>query len=438
MAAGFHRLLAAEVTSNFGSMLSRLAIPWLAALTLDASPWQMSALLLADVAAGALGAWLLGVWVDRWPKRRVMWGCDALRAGVLGALAYAASADALSMPWLVAAAAVSGALTMAFELARSAWMAQTIATQQLPKRNAQLAVGGSLSETAAFAIGGWLFQGLGAALALAVDALSYVASALCLRGLREPPIATKPAQQGDAPSTPSGPASARSTPMLRVVVRDLRQDLGQDLREGLRSIARSPLLLRLAALEVLLAAASALFAVAYLVYLSRELHIAVGVQGMVFATGGLGAVLGGALAVRAGARWGSRRALACGLLLAAAGAACVPLAGNVGVSGGFSGATLALVLLVLHQVVGDGGMTMAQVHDRSLRQSQVAAHQLALVDGALRGLGQFATVAAALAAAALAEHWGNQVALACAATLLLVAALVAVWSARSSPEPKDR
>ena len=430
MAAGFHRLLAAEVTSNFGSMLSRLAIPWLAALTLDASPWQMSALLLADVAAGALGAWLLGVWVDRWPKRRVMWGCDALRAGVLGALAYAASADALSMPWLVAAAAVSGALTMAFELARSAWMAQTIATQQLPKRNAQLAVGGSLSETAAFAIGGWLFQGLGAALALAVDALSYVASALCLRSLREPPIAAAPARQSDAQSTPGGPASAGSAPMLR--------GLAGDLREGLRSIARSPLLLRLAALEVLLAAASALFAVAYLVYLSRELHIAVGVQGMVFATGGLGAVLGGALAVRAGARWGSRRALACGLLLAAAGAACVPLAGNVGVSGGFSGATLALVLLVLHQVVGDGGMTMAQVHDRSLRQSHVAAHQLALVDGALRGLGQFAMVAAALAAAALAERWGNQVALACAATLLLVAALVAVWSARSSPEPKDR
>ena len=38
----------AEGLSNFGAMLSRPAIPWLAALTPQATPLQMAALLLAD------------------------------------------------------------------------------------------------------------------------------------------------------------------------------------------------------------------------------------------------------------------------------------------------------------------------------------------------------------------------------------------------------
>ena len=38
-------VLAAEGVSNFGSMLSRLAIPWLAALVLQATPSKMAALL---------------------------------------------------------------------------------------------------------------------------------------------------------------------------------------------------------------------------------------------------------------------------------------------------------------------------------------------------------------------------------------------------------
>ena len=68
----FRRVLAGEGISNFGSMLSRLALPWLATLALDATPLQMALLLIADVAAGAAGALLLGTLVDRCPKRTVM------------------------------------------------------------------------------------------------------------------------------------------------------------------------------------------------------------------------------------------------------------------------------------------------------------------------------------------------------------------------------
>ena len=124
----FHRILAAEVVSNFGAMLSRVAIPWLATLQLDASPLAMGALVVADVAAGAVAALFLGALIDRRGKRAVMVSADVLRAAVLALLAWFALRGALAMWMLVAAAVATGALTLAFELARSAWIAERIET----------------------------------------------------------------------------------------------------------------------------------------------------------------------------------------------------------------------------------------------------------------------------------------------------------------------
>jgi len=65
----FRRVLAAEAVSNFGAMLSWVAIPWLATLSLDASPLAMGALIMADVAAGTVAALFLGTLIDRSGKR---------------------------------------------------------------------------------------------------------------------------------------------------------------------------------------------------------------------------------------------------------------------------------------------------------------------------------------------------------------------------------
>ena len=56
--AAFRRVFAAEVISTFGSLMSRLAIPWTAVLVLKAEPTAMALLAVADVAAAALAALL--------------------------------------------------------------------------------------------------------------------------------------------------------------------------------------------------------------------------------------------------------------------------------------------------------------------------------------------------------------------------------------------
>jgi len=392
MRTAYRNLLAAEVVSNFGSMLSRLAIPWLATLALGVTPFQMGFLLVADVAAGAAGSLALGAWVDRLDKRAVMLGADVARAAVLGALALAAVLEWLSFGLLVVAAAASGVLTVTFELARSAWIAQRIDRDELALRNAQMSMGGSLSETAAFAIGGWLYQGLGAVLALAIDAATYLVSAAFVRGVETAPVAR---------AAPPAPA-ARS--------------LLNDAREGVRAILAAPILRMLATVEVLVAFAMSLAGTSYMIYVARDLGFEPGILGMIFATGGIGALVGAGLAPRLGRRWGERRAMLLGLALLALGAFFIPLA---------EGPTLAgAVLLIAHQIVGDGGRTLFDVHDRTLRQSRVASGLLARVDAGIRTLGHAATLAGAVGGGALATALGTRSALYISAAILAIAALV--------------
>ena len=394
--ADFRRVLAGEGISNFGSMLSRIALPWLATLALDATPLEMALLLVADVAAGAAGALVLGTLVDRLAKRSVMLATDLARAALLGGVAALAWADALSMPLLAAAAALSGALGVAFELARSAWLAQSATAERLSGRNARLSAIGSVSETLAFALGGWIYQLLGAALAVAVDALSYLLSAICLVGMRSGRD-RPPARRVDAASPPRG---------------FLDETLG-----GIVAIRASAPLRALATLEVLLALAASLGGTSYMIYVSRDLAFPTGALGMIFACGGIGAIAGAALAPGLGRRLGSGNAMTAGLVAAALGTLCLPLAPGATVFGA--------ALLVAHQIVGDGGLTLFNVHDRTLRQTIAAPELLARVDGGLRTLGRLATLAGALGGGALATAFGTRVAIGAMVALLGLAAAVA-------------
>ena len=405
----FRRLLAAEGISNFGAMLSRLAIPWLAALVLDATPMQMAALLVADVAAAALGTLWLGAWVERRGKRTVMLACDGLRALVLAALALLAWQGVATMTALALAAAANGVLTMAFEVARSAWMAQRLVQSELVQRNAQMSVVNSLSETAAFALGGWVFQWMGAVLALGVDALSYVASALCLRAVQEvpAPAAAQPKALPDAQAPGLVAASLAAW---------------QEIAAGLAVIGASPTLRALAAIEALLALAMGLAGTSYMIYVSRDLALPTGQLGVVFAMGGLGAVVGAQLAAGAARRLGVGGAMACALAAAALGAACIPLATGAG--------AVAIALLVAHQVIGDGGVTLFAVHDRTLRQTVVEPALLARADAGIRCVGQCTTLASALLGGAAGTAFGTRGVLMFSAGVLALAAAFAAWRLR--------
>jgi Na+/melibiose symporter-like transporter len=230
------------------------------------------------------------------------------------------------------------------------------------QHNAQLSMVGSLSESAAFAAGGWLYQALGAAFALTIDALSYLGSGWLLRGVREAPIV--------------------DVPLARIESRWTRWRREQ--REGWRTVLEHASLRLLPSIDALRCFGAGLAGMSHVVYVERDLALPTGIQGMVFAPGGLGSVAGAVMVPRLGARAGAGRAMGFGLALTGVGAACVPLAADAG--------AVAIALLVAHQIVGDGGMTINDVHDRALRQTAVGPAFLARVDAGLRGIEYLATL----------------------------------------------
>ena len=405
--AAFRRVLAAEVVSTFGSLMSRLAIPWLAVLVLQADPTAMAWLAMADVAAGALAALLLGALVDRWPKRRTMIAADLLRAAMLATVPVMAALDQLTIGWLVIVVAVNGALTVAFELAQSAWIARSTAQEHLTQRNSALASGGAVTEAASFSITGWLFQWLGAIVVMVTDALTYVASALLLAKISEPP---RLADETSATKTLRRRAAA----------------LAAEVGAGLHATAANPVLRGLALVATLTAFAMSFAATTYMIYVARDIGFPTGVLGILFALGGIGSLAGSWLTARYADRIDVRVWLIGSLIIWAVGSVATPLATAATLTG--------IVLIALQQIVGDAGGMSYYIADRTLRQTYAAPELLARVDASVRTLGYGATLVGALVSGALAELFGARALLFTSSALVGVAAVAAMWLLRA-PRP---
>lgn len=393
VAAGMRRLIASEVASNFGSMLSRLAIPWIAALFLDATPLQMAWLVIADVAAGALGTLLVGGLVDRHSRRRVMVIADVVRGSAMTAVIVLYASGVLDFWMLVVQSAVNGIAAMAFSVARSAWLADNVPEAQLTTRNAQVSAASSTSESVAFAGGGWLFQIFGPMVSLVTDAVSYLVSAWFIRALHE-----------RLPETAS--AENREKSFLA------------DAAPGFGLVRQSSVLRSLLLGDVLMSLGHSITGTSYMIYVTRDLAIDTGVQGLIFATGALGSLAGAAMAPALGRRLGAGRSLAFGLFAAGAGAVCIPLAP--------SAAWIGVILLVLHQVIGDSGAVIAMIQGRTLRQLHAPAGARGRVDAALRSVSQVVTLLGALGGGWLATITGTREALWLSAFCLLLAAPI-LW-----------
>ena len=93
----FQKLWFGQTVSVFGSLISRIAIPFLAVLELDATPFDMAALGIAALLPGFIVGLLAGAWIDRRKRRPVMIGADLGRAAVLLLVPILALTDQLDI-----------------------------------------------------------------------------------------------------------------------------------------------------------------------------------------------------------------------------------------------------------------------------------------------------------------------------------------------------
>ncbi len=258
----FLLLWSGQTVSEIGSAVTRVALPLVAVVSLQASTFQVGLLTAAATLAFAVIALPAGAIVDRRPKRSIMIVCDLLRLLILGSIPVAGAFDVLTMSQLYLVAIAAGVCTVFFDVAYQSYLPSLVRTEDLMAANGKLGTTQAFAQLGGPSLGGGLVGLVGAAGAVVADALSYAVSMLAILGIRrreEPP--------------PPPPADER-----RVVICTGAGNLFSGMTSALA-----------------------------MVFLIRVLHVSPALTGLIMAGSAIGAIAGGLFAGQLAKKVGSAR-----------------------------------------------------------------------------------------------------------------------------------
>jgi MFS family permease len=239
-----------------------------------------------------------GVFADRLPRRGVMVGADVARLCSQGTVALLVLTHHAEVWELVVLQAITGTATAFFNPASTGLTPMTVSAERLQQANALRGLAMASTGILGSALSGVLVVTVGAGWALAVDASTFAASAIVLAQLRLPPHVGLP-----------------------------RQSFTRDLLEGWEEVVSRTWVWVVVVLAALGNAAGSIFNVLGVVVAKEDLGGA-GAWAAIVATGGLGSLIGGTVALRIE----PRRPLAFG-------------------AAAFTGYSLPIILLALHAPV---------------------------------------------------------------------------------------
>ena len=178
----FRRLFVAVAASELGDSLHYIALMWFALVA--GGPLGVVAVRLADSVPALAFGLHGGVAADRWNRKRMLVGADLVRAAVLVPVAAAGLAGRLPLAGLVAAAFLLETATCYFAPAYGALLPALVERENVQQANALVNATAS-----ALSIGGWalaaaLLTVLPVSAFFAVNAASFLASALLIGGIR--------------------------------------------------------------------------------------------------------------------------------------------------------------------------------------------------------------------------------------------------------------
>ncbi|MBX3071057.1 MAG: MFS transporter [Thermomicrobiales bacterium] len=401
----FRHLWAGQTISTFGSVVSNIAIPFAAIIELDATPFDLAALRVAQVAPAFVVGLVAGAIADRTARRPLLIGADVARAILLALVPLAALFDQLSI-WLLLFVSVGiSVLSLLFDVAYQSYVPHLVGRDHLLEANSKMTATNSVAESSAFALGGWLVQLLTAPFAILVNAVSFSFSAFAIRRTETPE--EPPARTGEF------------EPLLREAI------------SGLGWVKRDDRLLSLAAATALFNASTAIFGTLFLLYVSRDLGFEPGSLGLIFAVGGVTSLIGAFLVRRVVGSLGDRRAMVAMFLVVAIGNATVPLSPEISVA--------AVGFLIANQVIVDPAWTILDISTVSFRQRITPDAWLGRVTGTFRVLEFGAVLAGSLGGAWIGSEFGLKTALWLSVGGVVVAALPLLLASNfdSGPEQQD-
>jgi hypothetical protein len=291
----------------------------------------------------------LGVLVDRVAKRPLMVLSDIGRFVFVGSIPVLIWAGVDEIGVVALLVFLSGCLTVLYQLANFAILPTLIDQDLIVEANGKLSATASANEIAGGGAGGVIVELLTAPVAVLVDAVTYLLSAMSLW---------------------------RITP--RETIRDAlgRRSPLSEVREGLATAVRNRYIRPLLGEATTFNLFNEVFVIGLLLFAPRELGLGPASIGAVFVAGGLGSFVGAWFGARVTDRFGYGRVLLLTMLVGNGAPVGVAVIGD--------GQAVALSVLVGIFVLMGVGIGIANVHAISLRQTAVPAELRSRVNAAYR------------------------------------------------------
>nr|SBO97721.1 major facilitator superfamily MFS_1 [Nonomuraea gerenzanensis] len=372
-----------------------MALPLTAVAVLDATPMEVGLLNALETLPFLLFGLFVGVMVDRWARRPILVWAHAVRFAALAWIPVAYVLDVLTIEQLLVVTFVVGVMTVFFEIAYLSYLPGLVDRDRLIDANGKLQASSSVAEVAGPGLAGGLISLIGAPLVIAIDAVSYLVSALAL--LRLPRDGTPPRREQ------SGPPPVWAA-----------------LREGFAVVGRSTLLrwctIAVFFLSLFFSSVMAL----YFLFLIREAGMGAAAVGLIVAGGSVGGLAGALLAERLNAWLGIGPTLVTALMLPGFGFLLLSF-----VEGASAGAAL---LAGAATFVGFLGIPIFDVTVISSRQSITAEHLQGRVNATQRSLSWGTLSLGSLMGGALAGVLGLEATIRWSAVGLFVPAVLLLLS----------
>jgi len=379
--ADFLRLWAAQAISAYGSRITRTALPIIAVAVLFESEAVVSVLMALQLGPGILVGLFAGGFIDRSRKRRILIAADLIRAGAVGSLPLAWLLGYLSIVHVMIVGAVVGAASALFQITDNTYLPALIGRKQLAEGNAKLESTEAIAEITGPASAGYLIALLGAPIAVVIDAISYVWSAVMLGriGTIEP-----------KPADPRKPAH-----------------LGEDLKIGLRVVFHHPIVRPIVLSHMVWSISGGFFMALYTLFCLRELGLSEGTFGVIVGLGGIGSLAGAIISRKMVASLGLGRTLLIASVVSLAFALLIPLAGSSVVGASFA---MTFALLAAHQLFSDGFAVAFVIQAVTLRQTVLPREVLGRANAAIHVVTSGLLPVAAVVAGLIAEVAGTRTA----------------------------
>lgn len=382
--------------SFLGTQITYVALPLTAVVVLDATPMEAGLLSALESLPFLLFGLFVGVFVDRRARRPILIWANLVRFAALAWIPTAYALDVLTMPQLLAMTFLVGVMTVFFEIAYMSYLPGLVDRDRLMEANAKLQASSSAAEVAGPGIAGGLISMMSAPVVIAIDAVSYLVSALALVRM---PADAAPQGSGDA---------------------EKKQPIWASLREGFAVVTRNTLLRWCTVAVFFLSLFFSSVMAVYFLFLIREVGIGSTAVGLIVAVGSVGGLVGALLSERLNRRLGIGPTLVAALALPGVGFLLLST-----VEGNSLGAA---ALAGVATFIGFFGIPVFDVTVISFRQSITPEHLQGRVNATVRSLSWGTLALGSLMGGALATSLGLRETIVLSAAGLFVPALLLLLS----------